>query len=107
MPKTLNTAQRGEPARRTRSGHKRPRVPKAWFGRAHMRELAKVLERMAETLDAFDIRQAIRAQKRCCEGRPHFKAIRERRAAEAASRAARQARTAGRARDGKGRFLPA
>ena len=104
MPKTSNQTKRHGPNNRTRSGAKKPKVPKSWYGRVALRQLAKAIDRLDETAKTFEIREAIRTAKREPRYTPRLKALRERREAEEAytENCSRQARA--RKRDGCGRF---
>ena len=88
----------------TRQGMKRPKIPRSWRGRVAMRNLAKVLERLDETMAVFEIREDIRAKKRDLRPRPRLKAIKEQRAAEEAYGAACRHRARLMTRDASGRF---
>ena len=89
----------------TRQGMKTPKIPRSWRGRVAMRNLAKVLERLDETMAVFEIREDIRAKKRDLRPRPRLKAIKEQRAAEEAYWAARRHRASVMKRDASGRFV--
>ena len=94
------------PRNLTRTGAKRPKIPRSWTGRVKMRALAKVLDRFDETVRTFEIRQEIRDHKRDRQRMPRLKALREQRKAEAAyietcRRNARKLK-----RDAYGQFVP-
>ena len=70
-----------------------------------MRNLAKVLERLDETVTAFEIREKIRSARRNKPYVPQLKSIREDREAEAAYRAAQVRKAKAMKRDASGRFV--
>ena len=106
MPRRSEDMNKHGPRNRTRRGRVKPKVPKAWYGKVKMRALAKVLDRFDETVEAFEIRQTIRDEKR---ERPYcvrLKAIRERRQAEALFGENCRRNASALKRDGNGRFVP-
>ena len=94
------------PRNLTRTGAKRPKIPRSWTGRVQMRALAKVLDRLDETVRAFEIRQEISEKRRNWRGYPRLKAIRERRQAEAAHIENCRRNAQKLKRDVDGRFVP-
>lgn len=105
MPKTSNQTKHHGPNNRTRNGAKKPKVPKSWYGRVAMRQLAKAMDRLQETMTAFEIREDIREEKRNRRNRPHLMAIKEQRQAEAAYSESRRRRIKAIKRDASGRFV--
>ena len=103
MPKTSNQTKYG-PNNLTRKRNKKPKVPKSWYGRVAMRQLAKTLERLDETFHVFEIRETIRTAKREKRYVPRLKAIRERRQAQEAYAENCRRRMRARKRDAAGRF---
>ena len=106
MPRRSEDMNKHGPRNRTRNGALKPKVPKSWYGRVKMRALAKVLDRFDETVKAFEIRQAISDEKRERPYSARFKAIRERRQAEALYSENCRRNANALKRDGNGRFVP-